>query len=94
VVHDAASNTDVIKNPMGTECYRKQFTNISGVSAVVVTFDTRAYTVSYNAATKTATYVCPDNTRATANDTEFQACNLRGICCSSPSLSCKGSSSL
>jgi hypothetical protein len=94
VDHEAASNTDIIKGPTGTECYRKQFTTINGASALVLTFGTRVYTVSLDAVTKAATYVCPDNSRATASQSEFQACNLRGICCSSPSPSCVGSASL
>jgi hypothetical protein len=94
VDHDVPSDTDVIKSPTGTECYRKQFMTVNGMSTIVVTFGTRAYTVSLDPVAQTATFVCPDDSRVTANETEFQACNLRGICCSFPSPVCAGSDSL
>jgi len=92
---DPATQTETVMSRSGAECYQKQFTTIDGAAALVVTFGTRSYTITVDAGTGGATYVCPDGTRATATAADFQACNLRGICCAEQQpTTCHDSASL
>jgi hypothetical protein len=88
VDRDPTTATDVFKSTSGVECYRKRFTSSNGENQLVVTFGSRAYTVTSHGADGTWTISCPDGTEVSTSDTEFQACNFRGVCCSFPEQSC------